>query len=193
MSNFQEKAREFARKALILALRAWEGLKRLAIWLSPPPRLTLTLLGLLFSVSLLSWAIGDRAREAVLFFPAVRGGSLHGESRNLPRSFSPEKTAELVASELLLGPIDPDLRPAFPPGIRVSATLYRHGILYLDLSPEAALAPRPELEKGLDALARSLRASLPWTRRLVLTIGGIEPWLEGLPGPSGGPKKIEKN
>lgn len=193
MRNILQKIQELARKALPLATRAWNGLKRLTIWLSPPPRLTLAIICLLFSISLLSWAIGDRMREAVLFFPAVGSGSLHGESRNLPRSFSAEKTADLVGEELLLGPIDPNLRPAFPSGIRVSSTIYRHGVLYLDLSPEAALIPRPELEKGLLALRRSLKASLPWTRRLVLTIGGMEPWLEGLEKPAQGPKKSEKN
>lgn len=193
MNNFLQRLAELGRKLVALARRGWEATKRLAVWLSPPPRLTLTVIGLLFAISLLSWAIGDRVREGVLYFPAVRGGALHGEVRNLPRSFSVEKTAELVGSELLLGPSDPDLKPAFPPGIRVASSLFRHGVLYLDLSPEAALAGRADLEKGLAALRKSLGANLPWTRRVILTIGGMEPWKEGLLDPQAMPKKSEKN
>lgn len=168
-------------------------IKRVAVWLSPPPRLCAALLSLVFAVSLLSWAIGDRVYQSVLFFPQARGTALRGEPRNLPRTAGREKKAELIASELLLGPVDPALVSAFPSGVRVESTILRRGSLYVDLSPDAALADPAKLKIGLASMERSLRAGLPGIGRIVITIGGIEPYKEGLPSASEAAKKSKKN
>ena len=168
-------------------------LRRIAIWLSPPPRFCAALLSLVFVISLLSWAIGDRVYQSVLFFPQARGAGLRGELRNLPRTAGREKTAELLASELLLGPASPDLGSAFPIGVRVESTMLRHGVLYLDLSQDAALADPERLRIGLASMEKSLRAGLPGIGRIVITIGGIEPYKDGLANPSGTAKKSKKN
>jgi hypothetical protein len=193
MSNFLEKIATLARKTFPAAKSAAAFLKRVAIWLSPPPRFCAALLSLAFTVSLLSWAIGDRVYQSVLFFPQARGEALRGEPRNLPRTFGTERKAELIASELLLGPAGPSLRPAFPSGVRVASTLYRHGTIYVDLSEDAALADPADLKLGLRALEKSLRAGLPWARRITLTIGGMQPYLDGLPELLDAAKKNKKN
>jgi hypothetical protein len=168
-------------------------LKRTAIWLSPPPRFCAALLSLAFVISLLSWAIGDRVYQSVLFFPQARGTALRGELRNLPRTSGREKTAELLASELLLGPASPDLASAFPVGVRVESTMLRRGVLYLDLSQDAALADPARLRIGLASMEKSLRAGLPGIGRIVITIGGIEPYKDGLAIPDETAKKSKKN
>jgi hypothetical protein len=151
-------------------------------WLSVPVNLCLAVLGLVFLVSFASWAIGDKFEEAVLWFPDSRG-LLRSEIRQVPHSFGAESRAELIASELLLGPKSTFLVPAFAPGIRVESVLYRKGRLFVDISPEAALTDLKDpdsLKRGLAAMDRSLRAALPGLRRLVLTIGGTEPYVVGL-------------
>jgi hypothetical protein len=71
--------------------------------------------------------------------------------------------------------------------------LYRKGSLYLDLSEEAALEDPAALVLGLQALRRSLSAGLPGVGRIVLTIGGMEPYAEGLANDAQAAKKSKKN
>ena len=161
-------------------------------WLSVPVNLYLAILGLVFVVSFASWGLGSSFEEAVLFYPDAKG-TLRGEVREIPHSRGTEARAELIASELLLGPKTATLFQAFPIGIRVESAIYRKGRLFIDLSQTAALqdAASPiSLKTGLAAMARSLQAALPGMKRLSLTIGGMEPYAEGI-GPEGG-KDIKK-
>lgn len=193
MSASTSNVPTLAQKFASLAGQVGRFLRRIAVWLSPPPRFCAALLSLVFVISLLSWAIGDRIYQSVLFFPQSRGMELRGELRNLPRTSGREQTAELLASELLLGPASPDLVSAFPVGVRVESTMLRHGVLYLDLSQDAALADPARLRIGLASMQKSLRAGLPGIGRIVITIGGIEPYTDGLANPDGTAKKSKKN
>ena len=57
--------------------------------------------------------------------------------------------AELIASELLLGPKSTSFSSAFAPGVRVESAMYRKGRLFVDISADAALAdPRIRLRTG---------------------------------------------
>jgi len=153
--------------------------RRSLVWLSFPVNFCLAVLGLVFFLSFASWAIGHDFDPVVLWFPDSKG-SLRGEIRQVPTSWGAEARAELVASELLLGPKSISLHPAFPPGVRVESVLYRKGRLFVDISLEAALEDAKSLKNGLAALERSLRAALPGLRRLTVTIGGTEPYSVGL-------------
>jgi hypothetical protein len=147
--------------------------------------LCLAVLGMVLFISFTSWAIADRFSDIVLWFPDAKG-SLRGELRQAPIKLGAENRAELVASELLLGPKSMSLRPAFEPGVRVESVLYRKGRLYVDISLTAALQDAKTLKTGLAAMERSLRAALPGMRRLTVTIGGIEPFATGLKTDVGG-------
>jgi hypothetical protein len=181
--------RFFLRFASLLA-QAWRSslvaIRAFVVWVSPTHRFLASLLVLVFVVSVLSWAIFDVRSTYILFFPTVTRGNLRGEARDLPRRFGAEGRAELLASEFLLGPRDPGLVPALPAGTTLAAVLLRKGTLYVDLGEEAALPPRPDIERALDALDKTLRQGIPPARRIVLTIGGQEPWKEGLPSPTAG-------
>jgi hypothetical protein len=172
-------------------------------WLSLPFNAVLALLGLSLIVSLLSVAFGSRLAGTVFFFPEARSRalsrSLGGEYRELPRVRGVEARAGLIAEEYLLGPLEPDHESAFPAGIRVESVLVRKRVAWIDLSEAAALVPKELLGLGLKGLEKSLRASLPLLSRVVVTIGGHEPWAEwpllagGLPLAEGGSKIEEKN
>jgi hypothetical protein len=176
MSPFLDATRRF----FIAAGRAFATAAKAAIrWLSVPVNLCLAVLGLVFFVSFATWAFTDRFEQAVLFFPDSKD-RLRGEVREVPHSAGPEARAELVASELLLGPENSSLSAAFLPGVRVESVLLRKGRLFLDISQDAALAPPKSLKGGIAAMERSLRAALPGLKRLSLTIGGKEPYADGL-------------
>jgi hypothetical protein len=185
MKRILDVLRRFSLAAGRAIAVAWESSLK---WLSVPVNLCLAVLGLVFLVSFVSWAIGDKFEEAVLWFPDAKG-VLRGEIRQIPHSWGAEARAELVASELLLGPKSTFLVPAFAPGIKVDSVLYRKGRLFVDISPEAALTDLKDpdaLKRGLSAMERSLRTALPSLRRLVVTIGGTEPYAIGLKA-EGGP------
>ncbi len=186
MKQFLESLRRFALAAgRALAVACKVTLK----WLSVPVNSCLAVLGLVFVVSFVSWAFGAAFEEAVLFFPDQKG-HLRGELREVPHGRGSESRAELIASELLLGPKNAVLVPAFASGVRVESAIYRKGHLFIDVSPDAALAPKTSLKNGLEAMEHSLRAALPGLQRLSLTIGGKEPYSVGI-GAEGG-KEIKK-
>jgi hypothetical protein len=162
-------------------------------WLSVPVNLCLAAIALFFLVSFGSWAIGDRFSTVLLYFPDSNG-ALHGETREVPRCFGAEKRAELIASELLLGPGNGSLVRAFEAGVQVQSAIYRKSRLFVDISPEAALAEPKALKAGIAAMDRSLVAALPGIKRISLTIGGKEPYIAGLEVEEGrkGAKKTGK-
>jgi hypothetical protein len=168
-------------KALASALGLLRGVFRTALtWLSKPLHAILAALALAFLVSSLSLALADRYVEAVLFFPSRRTGAPVGELRDLPRPRGAEAKAELLVSEILLGPASSRLSPAFAQDSRLESAIYRKGRLYIDISADAALAGASELKTGLKALERSLRLGFPWLKELKVTIGGREPYAAGI-------------
>jgi hypothetical protein len=184
MNRILDALREFllnARRALALA---WDRALR---WLSVPPNLCLALIGLVFVISFSTWAIADRFESALLYFPDAKG-TLHGEVREVPHSWGKEARAGLIASEILLGPKSADLVSAFPSGVRVESVLYRKGRLFLDISASAALATPDSLKTGIKAMEHSIHAALPGIWRITLTIGGKEPYKEGLKAAEGRPE-----
>jgi len=159
-------------RALLAAVRA-----SLA-WLSFPVNLCLAALAAVFAISLLSWAIADRYTGYVLFFPDARTGKIRGELRDLPRTRGAEAQAELIASEVLLGPSDPQLLPDFNMGTSVETVMLRSRKLYVDLSDDAAPAEPASIKLGLACLRKSLGTALPLTRQIIVTIGGREPYAD---------------
>jgi hypothetical protein len=189
MKPFLDALRRYLDIAVQALVVAWKASIK---WLSVPVNLCLAVLGLVFVVSVASWALGDAFEEAVLFFPDQKG-ILRGELHNVSHSPGGEARAELIASEILLGPKNGMLLPAFESDVRVESAIYRKGRLFIDISPDAALAPTNSLRNGIKAMNRSLKAALPGLKRLSLTIGGKEPYVVDLKGEMGkGIKKTGK-
>jgi hypothetical protein len=79
-------------------------------------------------------------------FYNVDTGTITVEDRMLKRSVSQEEDIIRYLDDALLGPVDPDLLPLFPRGTRLKSLIYRDGVVYANLSEEAALPP---VEGGL--------------------------------------------
>ncbi|MFZ4618666.1 MAG: GerMN domain-containing protein [Rectinemataceae bacterium] len=152
----------------------------LARWLAPPRHFLPTLLGLCFVFSLASWSLGDRRTPFVLYFPTLDGSADRGERRDIPWKSDAESQAEAIASEFLLGPFDPGLRPALPVGLRLASVLFRDGLLVVDLGEEAALAPEEELVRAISNLRHTLSLSVHSAKHIIITVGGYEPWRKDL-------------
>jgi hypothetical protein len=188
MNRFFDAMRRFLDAAGRFLAVAWRATR---MWLSVPINACLALLGFVFLVSFCSWAVGDRFQKAVFYFPDDRG-RLRGELREVPRTWGTEARAELIASEVLLGPKDNKLQLDFPLGTQLESVLYRKGKLYVDISADAALSPPTSLKAGMTAMEKSLRAALPGIGRVAITIGGLEPYAAGLQVKGKGEKKAGK-
>jgi len=171
MKEFLERLGALSKKA---AHRVAVWARAFAVWIAPPHRFVASLLGLVFAISLISWAIWDGQTRFVLYFPAMSGHVLRGETRELPRRGNAETRAELLVSEFLLGPRDPSLVPAFPAGSTLESLILRKGRLYVDLGEDAALVPEADLERGIAALRKTLGLGIHQARQVVVTIGGQE-------------------
>lgn len=127
---------------------------------------------------LLFLLLGNGKVSRVLFFPDVRGGRLVAEQRSLPRQRGLEGEVRELVEGVLLGPMRHDLARLFPRGVTVQSLIVQNRVLYLDLSPGAAL-PDPEAPldaaAALGALARSIRANFPRVRELSVSIDGQVP------------------
>jgi hypothetical protein len=98
-------------------------------------------------VALSEFLILGLARRTFVFY-TVDDGEIVVEDRMLKRAPSREIDIIRYTEETLLGPVSPDLLPLFPRGTRLKSLLYRNGVVYADLSADAALPP----EEGGNAL-----------------------------------------
>jgi len=100
---------------------------------------------ILFIVILAAAAISEffilgLARRTFVFY-TINEGVISVEDRMLKRSESREDDIIRYTDEMLLGPVSPDLLPLFPRETRLKSLLYRNGVVFVDLSADAALPP----------------------------------------------------
>lgn len=98
------------------------------------------LLAALGVAALVEFMVLGIARRTFVFY-TIDKGVVVVEDRMLKRSSSKESDIIRYVEEALLGPVSPDLLPLFPRETRVSSLLFRNGVVYVDLSTDAALAP----------------------------------------------------
>jgi hypothetical protein len=96
-------------------------------------------------------------RRTFVFY-TIDNGIIVVEDRMLKRSPSREINITRYVEETLLGPVAPDLLPLFPRETRLRSLLFRDGVVYADLSADAALPP----EEGGETLDnfRTLNAGI---------------------------------
>jgi len=106
----------------------------------------------LFLLAILGlWALGEffvlgLARRTFVFY-TISDGNIVVEDRMIKRSASREENITRYVEEAILGPALPDVLPLFPRGTRLLSLLFRDGVVYVNLSEEAAAgctAPFPE-------------------------------------------------
>jgi len=104
--------------------------------------------------------------------PVSRGDALafYGSRRSSPRELDITRYVE----EALLGPVSSNAMPLFPRETRLRSLLYRNGIVYLDLSEEAALPPPEggEVFLNMKTLYAGIRRNFPFIRDIRLFIAG---------------------
>jgi len=109
-------------------------------------RLLLTALAALALVALVEFLVLGLARRTFVFY-TIDSRIASVEERFLKRSSSREVNITRYVEEALLGPISPNSLPLFPPETRLLSLLYRDGVVYVNLSEDAAL-PVTLLETG---------------------------------------------
>jgi hypothetical protein len=99
----------------------------------------LVCLGILF-VLFLSIIFTPHMRRSVFYFQDAENGKIRSEIRYLPNVKGKDGKITLFASEALLGPETPLLKPLFNPGTKIVDCFVRKGSAYINLS-SAALLP----------------------------------------------------
>jgi hypothetical protein len=131
----------------------------------------------LFLLALLAF-LDYRTRETrrvTFVFYDIENGSEQVEERMLPLPPDRERILEFYTEEALLGPISRGLRPLFPRDTRLESLLLRNGVVYLNLSENAAFP----VEGGgtfqsLSALRGGLLRNFGFVKDIRLFIAGNE-------------------
>jgi len=101
-------------------------------------RLLLIALAALAVTALIEFFVLGLARRTFVFY-TIDSRIASVEERYLKRSSSREVNITRYVEEALLGPVSPNSLPLFPPETRLLSLLYRDGVVYVNLSEEAAL------------------------------------------------------
>jgi len=101
-------------------------------------RLLLFALAALATAALIEFFAGGLARRTFVFY-TMDSRIASVEERFLKRSSSREVDITRYVEEALLGPVSPNSLPLFPQETRLISLLYRDGVVYVNLSEDAAL------------------------------------------------------
>ena len=123
-------------------------------------KLLLVLLAILAAVALIEFFVLGLARRTFVFYAidsgnavveermlkVSRGNQVSRGNRGFGRNRAFHSSAREVditryVEEALLGPFSPNSLPLFPKETRLLSLLYRDGVVYVDLSEDAALPP----------------------------------------------------
>ncbi len=140
----------------------------------------------LFALSLALYLASPSVRvRRVLFFPSTatpaaagKAARLVADERYLPRHRNADRDVRELVEAALLGPARHGAAPLFPSTTTVRALMVRRGVLYVDLSAQAAmpdaLVPLP-VSAAADALSRAVRFNFRWIREVAFTVDGQAP------------------
>ena len=136
-------------------------------------RRRLFLLGILGLYALTEFMILGLARRTFVFY-AISNGNVIVEDRMLKRSPSREVNITRYVEEAILGPVTQDIMPLFPGETRLLSLLYRDGVVYANLSEEAALPPEEggEVFKNLNTLYTGIRRNFSYVSDVHFFIAG---------------------
>lgn len=142
-------------------------------------RRRLAFLGLLGFFALGDFLIAGLVRRTFVFYSII-DGTMAVEDRLLKRSLSRELDMGRYVEEALLGPASPDLAPLFPRETRLRSLLYREGVVYADLSEDAALPPLEggDLFRSFLALYEGIRRNFSFVKDVRVFINGKAAYFE---------------
>jgi spore germination protein GerM len=155
-----------------------DALAGLAAFFHDKIRRRLVFLGLLGLFALTDFLVSGLVRRTFVFYP-INDGTMVVEDRMLKRSSSRELDIGRYVEEALLGPVSPDMAPLFPGETRLRSLLYRNGVVYIDLSEDAAL-PLPEggLFRSFSALYEGIRRNFSFVKDVRFFINGKAAYFE---------------
>ena len=110
----------------------------------PQKMILLSILVIITALALVDFYMLGFARRTFVFY-TIEERLQTVEERNLRIAEQTHSAQEInitrYVEEAILGPISPDSLPLFPRETRLLTLLYRDGIVYADLSKEAAMPP----------------------------------------------------
>ena len=142
-------------------------------------RRRLFLLGVLGIAALVEFFTLGLARRTFVFY-AIDNRMITVEDRMLKKSPSREVDVTRYVEEALLGPVSPDLLPLFPRETRLRSLLYRDGVVYADLTEDAALPPVEggEVFTGFETLYQGIRRNFSFVSDVRFFIAGKAAYAE---------------
>ena len=165
----------------LTALRNWLHSPQSKKWL------WLILLVVLVLAALVEFFTLGLARRTFVFY-ALDSGDIRVEERNLrvsdrnsrapERSITHSSARELditrYVEEAILGSVLPDTLPLFPRDTKLRSLLYRNGVVYVDLSDDAALPPLEggEVFHNLETLHSGIRRNFSSVKEVRFFISG---------------------
>jgi Sporulation and spore germination. len=139
----------------------------------------LVCLGILF-VIFLSIMFTPHVRRSIFFFQDAEKGSIHSEIRYLPQSRDRDGKLAQFASEVLLGPETPTLKPLFNPGTKIVDCFARKDAAYINLSSEALLPGTgvTDSKKASALFKKNVCTNFGSIDKIYLYVDGIEVYSE---------------
>ncbi|QQO08407.1 hypothetical protein [Breznakiella homolactica] len=123
--------------------------------------------------------IGSDRRTFVFY--TIKDSVITVEDRMIPRTGSKETDIRRYAEETLLGPISLDSAPLIAKDTTLESLLFRDGVVYADLSEQAALPPLEgggDLYHNLYVFNMGIRRNFSYVRDVRLFIAGNEAFPE---------------
>jgi len=127
----------------------------------------------LTTAALIEFHVLGLARRTFVFY-AIDSEGIIIEERMLRRSGSTEGDIRRYVSEALLVPVSLEFLPLFPRGTQLQSLLYRNGVVYADLSGDAALPP---LEGG--EVFRNFETLRAGIKRNFSSVGEVRFFIDG--------------
>ena len=130
-------------------------------------------MGALAAASLIEFCAAGLARRSFVFY-AIDSGEIIVEERMLRRGETQELDIARYVEEALLGPSSPDSLPLFPRGTALRSLLYRGGVVFADMSEDAAMPPLEggEVLGSFATLRAGIKRNFPSVGEVRFFIGG---------------------
>ena len=136
-------------------------------------KIWLVLLAILAGVVIVEFFTLGLARRTFVFYD-IDNGHVAVEDRNLRVSPFREVNITRYVDEAVLGPFSPDSLPLFPRDTRLKSLLFRDGVVFLNLSEDAALPPVEggEVFNNFKTLYTGIRRNFSYVRDVRFFIAG---------------------
>ena len=143
-------------------------------------QLRLLLLVILGLYALTEFFILGLVRRTFVFY-AISDGKITVEDRMVKLAMTREQNLTRYVEEAILGPVSPGILPLFPRGTRLLSLLYREGVVYVNLSGDAALPPEEggEVFINLNTLYTGIKRNFSYVSDVCFFIGGEEAYSGG--------------